>query len=74
MNRPISALPKRPARGTARTARTRKDAAIHLVRLEFDIGRLADGIAQVERRRDLYAAELAVKTRERSRLLGILGA
>ncbi|MEO0863435.1 MAG: hypothetical protein AAFY39_02400 [Pseudomonadota bacterium] len=54
------------------TARTSKEAAINLVRLEFDAARLEMGITQATNRAEAYQSELLRNVEERRKLLGIL--
>ncbi|MEL6620753.1 MAG: hypothetical protein AAFP16_17900 [Pseudomonadota bacterium] len=54
------------------TARTSKEAAINLVRLEFDAARLEMGITQATNRAEAYQSELQRNVEERRKLLGIL--
>ena len=72
MKRPRTATPRRPATGSGRTARTSKDAAISLVRVEFDLSRLSMGIAQAEDRIRTYKAEQSDKLRQRDRLIALI--
>lgn len=72
MKRPKTQMPKRPRMASTATARNSKEAAINLVRLEFDAARLEMGIAQATNRADAYEGELKRNTAERQKLLGIL--
>ena len=72
MKRPCTAVPKRPRNARSTTARTRKEAAIHLVRIEFDIARLEMGMSQALQRAEAARDDLADKTRQRRKLLAIL--
>ncbi|MDX8351427.1 hypothetical protein [Cognatiyoonia sp. IB215182] len=72
MKRPRTQMPRRPKAANGAIARTSKEAAIHLVRLEFDAARLQMGIDQAQDRADNYAHELARNQEQRQRLLGLL--
>ena len=72
MKRPKTNMPKRPRMASSATARGSKEAAINLVRLEFDAARLEMGIAQAQSRAQAYASELERNSAERKQLLGIL--
>jgi hypothetical protein len=74
MKRPLMATPRTP--GTARIGvpRSRKDAAIQLVRLEFDMSRLRRAIDQSERRSASDRAVYADKERQRQSLMRVLNA
>lgn len=72
MKRPHNHIPSRPRQASCATARTAKEAAIHLVRLEFDASRLEMGISQAERRAATYRAELHQNRQQRDVLLNIL--
>lgn len=72
MKRPASLVPKSPQGARTGVPRTSKDAAIQLVRLEFDLGRLRRAIDQAERRCSADRATLAEKERQRRALLRIL--
>lgn len=72
MKRPKTQMPKRPRMASSKTARNSKEAAIHLVRLEFDAARLEMGITQARNRADAYQSELDRNLSERQQLLGIL--
>lgn len=73
MKRPKTSIPHRPQSTSRRVARTAKDAAINLVRIEFDVSRLSMGIEQAKNRIDVYSTELDQKLRERARLLELVG-
>lgn len=72
MKRPKVQTPRRPRMASGTTARTPKEAAINLVRLEFDAARLQMGIDQAKNRADSYSHELARNKEERQTLLDIL--
>ena len=72
MKRPITNNPRRPARPSSLVVKDRKDAAIHIVRLEFDCARLTSGIAQAQKRIDGFELELRRNDAERRSLLSIL--
>jgi len=73
MNRPKTFAPRRPQTGSGRAARNPKEAAISLVRVEFDVSRLSMGIEHAEARIRTYSAELSGKLRERERLIAMIG-
>jgi hypothetical protein len=54
------------------SARSPKEAAVHLVRLEFDRSRIAFGLKQAEARAEIFRAESAVIERRRRALLAII--
>ncbi|PJI91438.1 hypothetical protein BC777_0266 [Yoonia maricola] len=72
MKRPKTQMPKRPRMAGSAVARTPKDAAIKLVRLEFDAARLQMGIDQAEGRADCYRAELDHNQKQRKTVMDIL--
>ena len=72
MKRPKSQMPKRPRMASSATARTSKEAAINLVRLEFDAARLEMGITQADNRANASRIELKRNLEERRKLLGLL--
>lgn len=72
MKRPNTCTPRRPTTGTGRSAKTAKEAAIHLVRVEFDVNRLTMGIEQARERIRIYNEELGQKLRDRDFLLGLI--
>ena len=74
MNRPKTQMPKRSLTASARLANTPKEAAMRLVRLEFDAARLEMGLAQAESRAAIYNEELARNAEQRRHLLDILKA
>lgn len=65
-------VPKRPRMASAAVARTPKEAAIRLVRLEFDAARLQQGIDAAQTRAAVYQDELARNRTQRQILLNIL--
>lgn len=69
MKRPQIALPRRPRTTAGVVARTRKEAAIQLVRLEFDAARLEFGAAQAQARVSSHNAELQTLSSKREKLL-----
>lgn len=72
MHRPRTAPMRRPATLSGLAARTPKEAAVHLVRLEFDRSRVEAGLRAAERRAALYRAEGMTIERRRRKLLEIL--
>jgi len=52
--------------------KSRKEAAIHLVRLEFDLGRLELGAKQAQQRLTACQEEISEKQRQRTALLAQL--
>ncbi|MEL6838797.1 MAG: hypothetical protein AAFP85_05860 [Pseudomonadota bacterium] len=72
MKRPKTQMPRRPQMASGAVAQTPKDAAINLVRLEFDAARLQLGIDQAHNRAQSYQHELARNQEKRQRLLNIL--
>lgn len=72
MKRPAVLIPRAPQGARNGPPRSRKDAAIQLVRLEFDLGRLRRAIAQAERRCLADREALAEKERQRHALLKLL--
>ncbi len=72
MKRPKTQMPKRPRMASSAVARTPKDAAIKLVRLEFDAARLQMGIDQAQDRADCYQQELNRNQKQRKDMMGIL--
>lgn len=72
MKRPATPMPKRPRMASAAVARTPKEAAMRLVRLEFDAARLRMGLAQADQRAEAYRSELAQNEEQRRLLLDIL--
>jgi hypothetical protein len=74
MKRPRTLHIRRPKAAGSGTARTSKEAAIQLVRLEFDISRLEQAITQAEARADLARRELTQQQSARHKLMSILRA
>jgi len=72
MKRPNTIVPKRPRSSTGASAKSRKEAAIHLVRLEFDLSRLELGAQQAEQRLAVCRDEIIEKERQRKALLAQL--
>ncbi len=72
MKRPKTQMPRRPQMAKGATARTAKDAAINLVRLEFDAARLQMGLDQAQNRAASYQHELTRNAEQRQHLLNIL--
>jgi hypothetical protein len=69
MNRPNSISVNRPKAASTGSARSRKDAAIQLVRLEFDINRLERAVSQADQRASQARAELSRQMAEREKLM-----
>lgn len=72
MQRPRVSPMRRAAKLSGLAARTAKEAAVHLVRVEFDRSRVAFGIRQTEERADRLRAEASLLERRRRALLEIL--
>lgn len=72
MNRPNSISVRRPKTAGAGIARTHKEAAIQLVRLEFDISRLEQAIRQADQRAAQARADLSLQIMEREKLMSRL--
>ena len=72
MRRPKTIPMPRPVLMSGLSARTPKEAAVHLVRLEFDRSRIAFGLCEAERRAASYRAEGAKIDKRRRALLAIL--
>ena len=72
MNRPKTQTLRRPHMASARVAKSAKEAAIDLVRLEFDAERLRMGVEQAQNRMDSYQSELDQNRAKRSVLLKLL--
>lgn len=72
MNRPKTRTLRRPRMAAGRVAKTPKEAAIDLVRLEFDAERLRMGIDQALGRAQGFQAELDQNEAQRARLLSLL--
>lgn len=69
MKRPKIFIPKRTFGGRAARAKTKKDAAVQLVVLEFGVSRLEREIAHMSERHAACTSELASKTAERLKLI-----
>jgi hypothetical protein len=63
---------RRAAKLSGLAARTPKEAAVQLVRVEFDRSRIAFGIRQAEERAERFRAEGAALDRRRTALLAVL--
>lgn len=72
MRRGKTSDPRRPLAMSGLAARTAKDAAIHLVRLEFDRSRLDRGIAEAEARIARLRRDLDIVERRRATLLDLM--
>lgn len=72
MNRPKTQMPRRPRMASAKVARSAKEAAISLVRLEFDAARLQQGLNQASNRTKSYQHELDRNSEERRHLMAVL--
>ena len=72
MNRPKTQTQRRPRMGSARVAKSAKEAAIDLVRLEFDAERLRMGVEQAQNRMQSYQSELDQNLAKRSALIKLL--
>lgn len=72
MQRPKTAVIRRPRQMSGLSARTPKEAAIRLVRLEFDRSRLDLGIAQAEARMTAFRRERDALDGQRRKLLSAL--
>ena len=72
MNRPKTRTLRRPRMASGRVAKTPKEAAIDLVRLEFDAERLRMGIEQALGRVQGFQAELDRNEAQRARLISML--
>lgn len=72
MQRPVTRMQKRPAMPSASVAKTSKEAAIQLVRLEFDAARLEAGIEQASNRVHGYQHELKRNREQRQHLLNLM--
>jgi hypothetical protein len=72
MKRPQTAVPKSARTARAGVPRSREDAAVQLVRLEFDLGRLRRAIDLSERRSAADRQVYAEKDRRRRALMKIL--
>ncbi|MDG4648425.1 hypothetical protein P6F26_08205 [Roseibacterium sp. SDUM158017] len=72
MKRPKIAMTRSPRAARAGVARNRKEAAIQLVRLEFDMSRLRRAIEAAERRSAADRCDYDEKDRQRRSLMRIL--
>ena len=72
MKRPRIKMPRRPRSISGAVARSNKEAAIQLVRVEFDVARLELAITQAEDRAETHRHELALLDARRQRLLARL--
>lgn len=72
MKRPSVNMPKRPRSTAGAVARSRKEAAIQLVRLEFDTSRLEMAIEQAETRARTHRSELQSLHARRRALINTL--
>jgi hypothetical protein len=72
MKRPKTQTLRRPRMASARIAQTPKEAAIDLVRLEFDAERLRMGVEQAVNRANSYQIELDRNQAQRAILLNLL--
>lgn len=72
MKRPKTQMPRRPRMASAKVARSAKEAAISLVRLEFDAARLQQGLDQAAHRAKSYRHELDRNAEERRHLMNVL--
>ena len=72
MNRPKTKTLRRPRMASARVAKTPKDAAIDLVRLEFDAERLRMGIEQAVGRARSFKVELEQNQSKRALLIDLV--
>ena len=72
MQRPKTTPMRRAAKLSGLAARTPKQAAVQLVRVEFDRARIAFGIREAEARAERFRAEGAALERRRGALLAVL--
>ncbi len=72
MKRPATTTPRRARSTSGAVARSRKEAAIQLVRLEFDLSRVDMAIAQAEQRAETYRAERKALSARRQTLVQML--
>ncbi|ABA81184.1 hypothetical protein GQF56_16420 [Rhodobacter sphaeroides] len=73
MKSPKATSARRPCRTSPALARTPKEAAMHLVRLEFDVSRLEKALEAARSRMARCAQDLERRKREREILLALLG-
>lgn len=74
MKRPITQTPRRPRMASVSVAKTPKEAAISLVRLEFDAARLRMGIEQARNRIATYQHDLERNDAQRRMIMHFLSA
>lgn len=74
MKRPNAAQPRRPNSIGRRPPRSRSEAAVALVKVEFQRDRLLRELEALKRRGDLSAEELRAQTRRAEQLLARLTA
>ncbi len=72
MKRPRIKTAKRPLTASGAVARTRKEAAMQLVRIEFDASRLKMAAEQAEERAATHREELSVLEKRRAAILAAL--
>lgn len=72
MKRPPTAHPRRPSSLSRRPPRTRSEAAVELVRVEFQRDRLKRELTEMKRRGDAAASDLRASTRRADQLLSRL--
>jgi hypothetical protein len=72
MKRPPTAHLRRPNSVCRRPPRTRTEAAVELVKVEFQRDRLRRGLMELKRRGQLAAEELRTNTRRADQLLSRL--
>ncbi len=72
MKRPQTTIPRRARSTAGAVARTRKEAAVQLVRLEFDLSRVDMAIAQAEQRAEAYRLEREALDARRRALMDLL--
>lgn len=72
MKRPNVTMPKRPRSMAGAGARSRKEAAIQMVRLEFEAARLEMAVDQAEARAKAHRSEFGLLNQRRKALLNTL--
>lgn len=72
MKHPPAAHPRRPNSISRRPPRNRTEAAVELVKVEFQRDRLRRGLLEMKRRGQLAAEELRSNTRRADQLLSRL--
>ena len=72
MRRPRSPMIRRPKMTSAATILDSKQAAMHLVRLEFEIDRLERAIGTAQKNAATHELELATHMAERAKLMAVL--